>query len=1345
MDTQTVMLRRRRRQTEAKQRRGEQRKKTLRRKDYLRDKIKEYEDFTGSEINQEIDRLIPLIRTGPEMDRAQAEISMEAIKHVIETRNLVQEEVSSDQVDQYLRDRAGETDFKPYPDYFDPFFNFKIAEKKEFRENQIPEEERSIDAVSQEKCNPQQFHLSMNQRFLRNLISPETPYQGLLIFHGTGVGKTCAAISIAEQYKDYVKKEDKKMFILSPPAIKEQFRRTIFNSQLAYRHKVTDQGIETIPQCTGDTYLSEIDPIYFRDPLVLKRKANRLINNYYQFMAYDSFANWVDKQEVIASRGYTTPEKQEEAKRDWRKKTFSNNLMIIDEAHRIRINQEGSQKIAPPIIERVVQDADNMTLILMSATPMYNTAAEIVWLLNLLLQNDNRPTISAGQLFGAEGKIEKEQLRQLGNKVRGYVSYLRGEDPYTFPVRLYPDRTIASHRYSSVVQFPNFPEYDLKGEKIPDSDQIRFLTLVQSVMREDQLRLYQTIVAGLEEKDDSGEESTSEGSGVEDGKKGRTQKEDDSAEESELTELAVGYTVLERGMQVSNFVFPPLSDNPLRQYGSRGFRECFEPVSNDSKFRYRETALASFGTFLDLDQLGDYSSKMKSIVEYILHSDGIVYVYSQFIISGVLMLALALEQNGFTKYGEESEQLLDLPRFKKRAGQAHYKKDQVSYVGKTREEHGEETFYPAQYILITGNSKISKNNDQELYQSALANNADGRRIKVILGSPLAGEGVDLKRIREIHVLDPWHHLNKIEQVIGRGIRFCSHADLPLQYRNVTVYLHVAGNPESSDNRETVDYRVYRRGEAKLLEMNQIEFELRRTAVDCLLNKHGNYFPPERFGKLEVVTSQRKTLKISLGDLPNTRSCLFRTSCDFQCHPSIPLEDLPVDLDTYKLSYARDRIQVIIQQLQQLFTIDVIFTLEDIMGYIPMEDPSYLYQALTNLLREKIPLKDQYHRSGYLIFRGGYYLFQPNELNAITIPTYYRRIPLSVKTERVPLIPYLLHTDNIDAAEAEAGAEAAGADLAPVPETLQAHPEEDAYQSVLEQIKNQGIWKDNIYQLCPFWQDISSTVKSRIHTDMVVDHLDNSLLEKVLSVLVSKLLQQQIQNPRYREKIRELVATLDPTEERLFQSIQEYILFQNRDMQHGVRMYRLDYSVRGYRLFSPDAEGFWDYYCMEEAALGELVDATPTFTLCSSMNLDLITASLKKRTLAKKPLARLVGFMESTKKDPQSAPKFKTLDLKKARTRGAICEQVPEKKVIMENIYQVMSPFRPDYRKYQDEKFQVEILKRRQLCQELELMLRYQQLQDPETLWFARLPQAIIYDFIKIKKTGKKKARLSTAV
>ena len=49
--------------------------------------------------------------------------------------------------------------------------------------------------------------------------------------------------------------------------------------------------------------------------------------------------------------------------------------------------------------------------------------------------------------------------------------------------------------------------------------------------------------------------------------------------------------------------------------------------------------------------------------------------------------------------------------------------------------------------------------------------------------------MDFKNIREIHVLEPWYHLNKLEQIVGRGIRFCSHSGLDPQKRNVTVYLH----------------------------------------------------------------------------------------------------------------------------------------------------------------------------------------------------------------------------------------------------------------------------------------------------------------------------------------------------------------------------------------------------------------------------------------------------------------------------------------------------------------------------------------------------------------------------
>ena len=53
---------------------------------------------------------------------------------------------------------------------------------------------------------------------------------------------------------------------------------------------------------------------------------------------------------------------------------------------------------------------------------------------------------------------------------------------------------------------------------------------------------------------------------------------------------------------------------------------------------------------------------------------------------------------------------------------------------------------------------------------------NGENIKIILGNSVTSEGMDFKNIREIHVLDPWYHLYKIEQIIGRGIDIvCSHS------------------------------------------------------------------------------------------------------------------------------------------------------------------------------------------------------------------------------------------------------------------------------------------------------------------------------------------------------------------------------------------------------------------------------------------------------------------------------------------------------------------------------------------------------------------------------------------
>ena len=59
--------------------------------------------------------------------------------------------------------------------------------------------------------------------------------------HGTGTGKTCTAISIAEQYKEQVKKYNTKIFVLVPGTnIKENFKKALLF-------------------CTGGTYLKNKD------------------------------------------------------------------------------------------------------------------------------------------------------------------------------------------------------------------------------------------------------------------------------------------------------------------------------------------------------------------------------------------------------------------------------------------------------------------------------------------------------------------------------------------------------------------------------------------------------------------------------------------------------------------------------------------------------------------------------------------------------------------------------------------------------------------------------------------------------------------------------------------------------------------------------------------------------------------------------------------------------------------------------------------------------------------------------------------------------------------------------
>mgnify|MGYP003682197007 FL=1 len=89
-----------------------------------------------------------------------------------------------------------------------------------------------------------ELELSNTQLLLKNFMSPYSPYRSLLIFHGTGVGKTCTGITIAENLKQITSDNNQKIFII---------RYEEFKSQILDIKNLRNNTLNKI--CTKNTYV----------------------------------------------------------------------------------------------------------------------------------------------------------------------------------------------------------------------------------------------------------------------------------------------------------------------------------------------------------------------------------------------------------------------------------------------------------------------------------------------------------------------------------------------------------------------------------------------------------------------------------------------------------------------------------------------------------------------------------------------------------------------------------------------------------------------------------------------------------------------------------------------------------------------------------------------------------------------------------------------------------------------------------------------------------------------------------------------------------------------------------
>jgi len=263
--------------------------------------------------------------------------------------------------------------------------------------------------------------------------------------------------------------------------------------------------------------------------------------------------------------------------------------------------------------------------------------------------------------------------------------------------------------------------------------------------------------------------------------------------------------------------------------------------------------------FLAPPHLDTFAPKVAAVVKRACRAEGVVFVFSRFIIMGALPLAVALEHMGFKRFGGTSMLAADPLAQKGWLDRMPPEWRRMRQVATERRWT---------YVVLSGDThELSSSYAAEVRAARSKENLNGDVVKVVIATEKASEGMDLRNVREVHVMHPWFHQQKIEQIVGRSARMCSHISLPPAKRNVTVYLHACVRPEKRGGRETADVRAYRIAEMKQQRILDALRIISANAIDCHANREVQFYDPAELRlRLDIVSSQGVIIRnYALGD------------------------------------------------------------------------------------------------------------------------------------------------------------------------------------------------------------------------------------------------------------------------------------------------------------------------------------------------------------------------------------------------------------------------------------------------------------------------------------------------
>jgi hypothetical protein len=250
--------------------------------------------------------------------------------------------------------------------------------------------------------------------------------------------------------------------------------------------------------------------------------------------------------------------------------------------------------------------------------------------------------------------------------------------------------------------------------------------------------------------------------------------------------------------------------------------------------------------YLSKDALPMYSPKFATILENLLDetNQGLHLLYSNFrTIEGIAIMRLILLANGFAEFKiKKTGEIWDIVESEADAAKPKF----ALYTGTEGAEEKEiiRNVYNGMwdYVPATIATKLKQKAE---------NNNYGEVIKILMITSSGAEGINLRNTRFVHIVEPYWHMVRIDQVVGRARRICSHQDLPPELRTVKVFLYISTFSEEQKTDEanielrirdvsrldkntpvTTDETLYEMASVKQRINNEILKAVKESAIDC---------------------------------------------------------------------------------------------------------------------------------------------------------------------------------------------------------------------------------------------------------------------------------------------------------------------------------------------------------------------------------------------------------------------------------------------------------------------------------------------------------------------------------